>query len=156
MEWKPVIGFEGLYEVSNTGEIASLKYGKRRIMRKKTNDQGYHTVSMYKGGKQYCIRINRCVASSFIPNTDNKPYVNHINKVRSDNRVENLEWVTHRENMIHAFNTSGIRRKFTIDDINKMYEIIKNKGTLRDICVAFNFKNKTAIHNLLTYVHPEY
>jgi hypothetical protein len=156
MEWRPVIGFEGLYEVSDTGEIASLKYGKRRILRKKTNDQGYHTVSTYKDGKQYCLRVNRCVASSFIANPKNKPFVNHINKIRNDNRVENLEWVTHRENMVHAFNTSGDRRKFTIDDINKMYQIIKNKGTLRDVCVAFDFKNKTAIHNLLTYFHPEY
>lgn len=151
-----MVGFEGMYEVSNTGLISSSKWGKRRVLKKKINTSGYEAVSMYKDGKQYTLRVNRCVALCFIPTNDVSLFVNHINSDKIDNRVENLEWVTHRENMEHKYGHTLNRRKFTIDEINKMYELHKTGNSIIKICKYFNFRNKTAIHCLLAHFHPEY
>lgn len=66
------------------------------------NVLGYRQVKMYSNGKRKSVYVHRLVAEFFIPNPDNKPEVNHKNGIRDDNRIENLEWVTHEENMIHS------------------------------------------------------
>lgn len=113
--WKPISGYENRYIISNLGNVKSLKrikYSKvcggfcelkERLHICKTNKHGYKSVILYdEDGKGTGFRINRLVATAFIPNTKNKPYVNHINGVKDDNRVENLEWVTAKENLHHA------------------------------------------------------
>lgn len=108
--WKDVIGYEGLYQVSNLGNVKSLdrkrlhpkgfyrKYKSRLI--KPDMIKGYKRVK-FSDSTISRITVHRLVAIHFIPNPENKPHVNHINTIRTDNRVENLEWVTHRENMCH-------------------------------------------------------
>lgn len=97
-QWLPISGFEGLYEVSNTGLVRSPRGVRKPI----TNSFGYLQLGLYKHGKGYTKRVNRLVAEAFIPNPDNKREVNHIDGNKLNNNVDNLEWVSSSENKIHA------------------------------------------------------
>lgn len=109
--WKDVIGYEGRYQVSNFGTVRSLdriSYSGRKLKGKiiyhGTHPEGYKTVNLCSNGICKTIRVHRLVAQAFIPNPNNLPQVNHINEVKSDNRVENLEWITNRGNVNHSAN----------------------------------------------------
>ena len=108
--WKPVRGYEGMYEVSNYGNVRSMNYnhtGEVRNMKTETNKNGYKQVNLCKDGKQKLPTVHRLVAQAFLPNPENLPQVNHINENKSDNRVENLEWTTREKNVRHG---TGIQR----------------------------------------------
>lgn len=116
--WKDVIGFEGLYQVSNLGRVRSIDrivpnregvYLRRlgQIKKSHPNKQGYLRVNLSegtKGAKNIAKFVHRLVAEAFIPNPENKPQVNHIDLNKANNRIDNLEWVTSRENARHAVN----------------------------------------------------
>lgn len=101
--WNDVKGYEGLYKVSDLGNVVSLKYrGKLRkspYFMKFDDERGYKRVCITKNGEQRKFFVHRLVAEAFIPNVENKPYIDHINTIRDDNRVVNLKWVTHSENI---------------------------------------------------------
>lgn len=99
--WRPVKGYEGHYEVSNLGNVRSIKFGKTLIL-KASYTRGYKQVYLYLNGKSKHSPIHRMVAESFIDNPLNKEQVNHKNGIKDDNRLENLEWVTRSENTKHA------------------------------------------------------
>jgi len=108
-EFRPVIGYEGLYEVSNLGNVLSVERidnaGRKRggfRLKQKTDRYGYKCVNLCKNGITKSTTVHRLVAEAFIPNPDKKPEVNHKNEDKQDNSVKNLEWVTSKENQNHA------------------------------------------------------
>lgn len=118
--WKDIVGYEGLYQVSNLGRIKSLEryvqnhdavqFHEEQIKcacerKRKDGNQGYLVLQLYKNNKPKNCYVHRLVAEAFIPNPKNKPTVNHINGNKHDNRAENLEWSTYKENNEHAYNT---------------------------------------------------
>lgn len=97
--WVPVNGYEGLYEVSDKGNVKSLR--KNLILRPNTRN-GYHYVNLYKDGKANSIYVHRIVALSFIPNLECLEQVNHIDCCKLNNFPSNLQWVTRSRNISHA------------------------------------------------------
>ena len=91
-QWKPVEGYEGLYEISNLGRVKSLKYGKERIMKPGKDGNGYLLVHLYKNGKPKMFKVHRLVAEAFIPNPFDFSEINHINEDKTNNIVSNIEW----------------------------------------------------------------
>ena len=97
---REVIGYEGLYSVDIFGTVRNVSSGK--IIEHYVNEYGYHNVYLYKDGEKKGKRVNRLVAMAFIPNPLDKPQVNHIDGNKDNNNVWNLEWVTNKENSVHA------------------------------------------------------
>lgn len=114
--WKKIIyeNQETNYSISTLGEVRKDSTG---YILSQSSQQDYKFVTLLINGKQKRMRVHRLVAITFIDNPSNKPYVNHINGNRADNRVENLEWVTPAENTQHAVNIglmNGSRKKAVI------------------------------------------
>lgn len=107
--WRPVVGYEGVYEVSNKGRVKSLIRGKG-ILKPDKHSNGYVSVELFRGKevKSKRLTIHRLVALAFIPNPNNLPFVNHKDESRDNNCVENLEWITHRDNLLYG--TASQRR----------------------------------------------
>ena len=104
--WKKINGFED-YEISNLGRVKSLKKGE--LILKNVLNKGYFNVWLCKNNSSKKMLVSRLVALNFIDNNYNYLCVNHINGIKTDNRVENLEWCTHSENTLHAFKT-GLKK----------------------------------------------
>lgn len=111
-QWRDIEGYEGLYEISNLGNVKSLPklkenykgsyYTKERILKLKEHEDGYWEVRLYKDKKQKTYYVHRLVAAAFIENPNNYPEINHIDENKKNNLVENLEWCDHLYNMHHG------------------------------------------------------
>lgn len=141
-------GFEGLYQINNNGDVYSLPKKwilgmggamshNGKILKKSIHKSGYITYGLRKDGKHHKIYGHRLVAESFLINSGNKKEVNHKNGIKTDNRVENLEWVTSKENARHAQKT-GLNNK----DYLKKKVIDNHSGLIfSSVKDAANYKN---------------
>lgn len=108
--WKEIKGFGGNYSVSSEGRVRSNgllkgKNSKVRILKTEMSKKGYLRVGLTKDGKQKKYLVHRLVAIAFLDNPNNLPDVNHRNEIKTDNRVENLEWMSRRDNMNYGDRT---------------------------------------------------
>ena len=119
--WKDIKGYEGMYQVSNLGRVKSLektvaaKNGskrtiRQRILKPKTERNGYLRVPLNSKGKIKFFYVHRLVCKAFHENPKNKPEVNHINENKLDNRAYNLEWVTRKENCNHGTHNERVAK----------------------------------------------
>lgn len=127
--WKDVKGYEGIYQVSNLGKVKSLeryqkdksqrnRHYKERILKLMKNKYGYLIVDLKKDGRRKASTVHRLVAVAFISNPENKPCINHIDGNKQNNSIQNLEWCTYHENLIHAFATGLKTCKYGIEHHN--------------------------------------
>ena len=160
--WKDIPGYEGIYQASNLGRIKGLKREiinplkgvselEERVLACCIDKTGYPTYVLSINKKKKTFKEHRLVALAFIPNIENKPCVNHINGIKTDNRVENLEWCTYKENTQHAFKTGlmknkkGYESKCSILNKDQVSEIRRLKGCITQTKIAeiFNVSGST-------------
>lgn len=123
-EWKDIEGYEGIYQVSNLGNVKSLErkvwcgrgrgYYKtipEKILKTGESGRGYLKVILCKGGKSKSCKVHRLVAETFIPNPQGLPEVNHISEDKTDNSLENLEWVSHEYNLNYGTRNTRAGKK---------------------------------------------
>ena len=115
-EWRPVVGYEGLYEVSSYGRVRSLdkydsmnRFLRGRILRLFTDGLGYLRAQLYSNSKRKSFLVHRLVAQAFIPNPDNLPQVNHRDENPSNDNVDNLEWCDGKYNVNYGTRIDRIR-----------------------------------------------
>jgi hypothetical protein len=110
--WKEVPEYEGLYLVSDLGNVKSIK--NNILLSKHLGKQGYYSVCLCKNNRKRTLPLHRLVVKAFLKNPEHKPFVNHKNLDKIDNRLDNLEWCTQRENMSHFHKSTGKKSsKFT-------------------------------------------
>lgn len=127
--WKDIKGYEGLYQVSNLGRVKSLLFrnnitAKKRetpLIMKFTKRSGYYNIVLRNEKGRKSFQIHRLVAQTFIPNPNNKPFVNHINFNRLDNNINNLEWCTQKENVQHSICNMKVRKSITHSNTKEKY-----------------------------------
>lgn len=121
--WKPIVGYEEIYEVSNYGRVKALERHiftlnknciyKPLILKAILGKRGYYEVRLSVNYGSKIKKIHRLIAEYFIPNPSNKSQVNHIDGNRLNNDISNLEWVNNRENSCHRFKNSNCSSKYT-------------------------------------------
>lgn len=169
--WKDVIGFEGLYQVSNFGRVKSLErytenrhiHVKEKILKQGKNSNNYYMVVLCKKSKKFSKKVHRLVAEAFIPNPENKPNVNHkkiVTKDICDNRVDNLEWVTDLENVRYSMKLKNFVNPPTwygkdnnaskrIYQFTKNGEFMKEWSCVREVCEHFNIERHSLRNHIL-------
>lgn len=157
--WKDVIGFEGMYQVSDLGNVKSLggadrlhvsKRGIRKIIKTKPKQMtpcvqnlGYTSVTFHKDGKHSVCRVHRLVAIAFIPREDGKNDVNHKNGIKSDNRLSNLEWNTRQENIIHSYKM-GLSTQHKLGDKDPRRKAVMQYDLLGNLIKEFSGRHEAA------------
>lgn len=148
--WKDLQGYP-CYQISTAGNIRSLKWNKTRILKCKVDDR-YLKIRLMKDGKKTSERVHRLVAQTFIPNPNNMLYVDHINRIPTDNRVENLRWVSAMENSLNTRRHFAEMYGISLQSATGYYHVevrINNKrkyvGRRKTVEEAIELRNKYLI-----------
>ena len=142
MNWKPVVGFEEYYLVSDSGQVWSLR--RNIALKPKIDRYGYEAVVLSVKGKAHHRTVHRLVAQAFIPNPQNLPTVNHINEIKTDNRAVNLEWMSVVDNLHHGTcreRMADTRCKFPVEQVFSDGTTVRYKG-VKDA------SRKTGVHRV--------
>jgi len=162
--WKDIDGYEGYYQVSNMGRVRSLDRlvehptnGARvlngELRKLKTHRSGYHHLGLTKDGETKYRLVHRLVAQAFIPNPESKPQVNHIDGVKTNNNVSNLEWATHKENTVHAVENKLIKTKLSKKDVLEIRCRYNEKGE-SPLKLAEEYSvTRWAIYDVVNYIN---
>ena len=140
-EWRDIIGYEGLYQVSNLGRIKSIY--RNHIMKARLDKYGYYQIGLTKNKKQRFFKVHRLVAQAFIDNPQNYPQINHKDEVKTNNNVNNLEWCTNLYNMNY-----GTRRERASEKCKKKVMCITTGeifSSINEASKKYNINNKGAI-----------
>lgn len=120
IERRPVVGYEGLYEVSSDGHVFRVAGGMGAVAGRKLKLQldkdGYLHVNLCRDGVRKQHTVHRIVAQAFHPNPDNLPQVNHLNGIKTDNRAENLEWADRSRQQLHSYHVLGRKPSYSMKD----------------------------------------
>jgi hypothetical protein len=171
--WKDVIGYKNCYQVSNLGRVKSLdryvntfnglRLTKGIILKQGFDKDGYCKVNLKNNSIGKSSRVHRLVCESFLKNSENKPHVNHINGIKNDNTLFNLEWCSLSENRVHSYKTglqNGLNRrgaksnfvKLTIENVKEIratykkrvitQKMLAKKFNVTQSCIHFILKNR--------------
>ena len=173
--WKPVVGYENLYEVSNLGRIrsfdrwvksknGSIRICRGRILKPYTNKDGYLCVVLSKNNKHKTYKVHRLVAEAFLPNPNNLPQVNHKDENKQNNNVENLEFCDCKYNI--NFGTANARRSKTISKAVVQYTLdgtfvrewpsamdAERNGGFSSVCICMCCKGKIKSHKGFIFLY---
>lgn len=170
--FKDIKGYEGIYQISNLGRVKSLsrrvichkttRLTKERFKKPAMKDTGYFKVGLQKEGTEKQFVIHRLIAIAFIPNPFNLPQVNHKNGIKTDNRIDNLEWCTPSENIQHAYD-NGLKEsikgakhyksKLTESDVFEIREMYKVKGNTQ-LSISKKYKvARSTIRNVVKCIN---
>lgn len=163
--WKDVIGYEGIYQISNKGRLKSLVRKStgtntkiESFLKRQKRGNGYYAYSLSKNGKSKHLLQHRLIAIHFIDNPEGYKCVNHKNGRRNDNSIENLEWCTHSQNSLHGYQENGrinSKRKLKQELVLEIREKLKNPyhGIGNDLANEYNVSKWiiSLIRNFKTY-----
>ena len=161
--WKPIEGYEDLYQVSSYGRVKSndrteicknglVRFREGKILKPHQNYNGYLWVSLCKNDKRKKNKIHRLVAQAFIPNINNKPQVNHIDGNKHNNNLKNLEWVTSKENMEHAIKkglweapkgTKNPTNKLSNENVLDIRALLNEGVTVKELAEKYSVHTST-------------
>lgn len=166
-EWKDVKGYEGFYLISNYGRVMSLRrkrytgaesyyYQETRILKPYTDTYGYYSITLTNSsGKRRNHKIHRLIAQAFIENTEAKSCINHIDGDKKNNKINNLEWCTKKENNVHAVKT-GLRKTFQIDKKLLKEDYLINNLSIEQIAKKYNTTYHSVAHKVSNYNLKKY